>query len=933
MAVSGEILRYIGNEIVNTSGKELAKNSISSALSSIVPKSVSSALPSIASKTSSDLLSKLSSGMVAYHGSPTTGIKNFDINMAGKNTLSGERAIYFTDDYPTAEDFSYERSPSNSMVVDKRGKKGQVYTRKITMKNPLDLDNLTDDQIASLYDYADPRSASIMDRGKFIQTLQDARNAGNGQMIKAQLDLNRLPEAGYDGFIAKMYPGENDIREYGLFDANSISEVPQNVRDRVSQYIPQVNDRIVDEYGNPKTFYHSTPYEFDKFDDNKLGQNTQYTNTALGHFITDDEDFSKRFIDVNNIGKTGRTMELQARVKNPIIHPYYAHMKYPAEQLDDILINWVKATSGDEKTAQTIIDSYKDAANTRKEQMNSIGEVYDTKSPLWDEYMQSVFEDNDPFEYSVDDRASLLKNGYDAVEIVEGLKNELVDGSTDTKPISSYAILNGDNLRRVKHLPIEKTTTTEDVPVSTLRTLFRGQKKGSDDLYYNKGDGTTGSLTVGNGYYMTPNAEKANIWAGEGITPIRVQANTKDILSRNELIEKTNWANSLINDIDYMAKLWEEDPEMASFIENLSIGRLPEVSKYLDKPFIQPDSGQGEELAETIFFPDTRPELTKEIRASLKGNSPNSVQSSSGQVDLSSLDNPLFKEFGSDYDIDLFKRAKSGDILTAEEIENSLFRQALEKKADDAEALYGEEIITKDMSDGTYPIPVDVASRMNVIADEVLSKANQNPNIAHNRQAIIFMGGPSSGKSSAGMKLYDAEKGGDYFVLDSDDVKPMFEEFGNGEGAGITHEASVYVTNSIVKPALMAEGTNLAIPVVGKTEKSLYRNIQELVDAGYNVSVVLTELPVEKAASRNFTRMLETGRNVADEYVRHIVGDKPLGVYKKLVSDINNGLVEGVSGYARVNNDVPFGSSPILVDYSGDSDILRPLIEKLGEIQ
>lgn len=163
-----------------------------------------------------------------YHGSPSTDIEDFDMNMAGKNSRTGEKAIYFTDDLPTAEEFSYERIPTDSNFVDQKGAKGKVYRRYLDMQNPLDLSKLSDSQIESLWEYAEPRAASLMDKNKFIDTLKEARAAGNDQMIKSQLDLGRLPEAGYDGIIAKMYPGENDIREYGVFDSSKILKPEPN---------------------------------------------------------------------------------------------------------------------------------------------------------------------------------------------------------------------------------------------------------------------------------------------------------------------------------------------------------------------------------------------------------------------------------------------------------------------------------------------------------------------------------------------------------------------------------------------------------------------------------------------------------------------------------------------------------------------------------
>ena len=150
--------------------------------------------------------------------------------------------------------------------------------------------------------------------------------------------------------------------------------------------------------------------------------------------------------------------------------------------------------------------------------------------------------------------------------------------------------------------------------------LYRGQIKGNDNLYYNKGDGTKGSATIGNGFFMTPNEAKTEPWRGEGIEPVHLRANKSDLLTRDELVAKTNWANDMLGDLDAMKNLYANDPQQAELIEALATGHLPEVSKYLDKPFIQPDSGQGEELAETVFFPDTRPELTNQYRGILKQN-------------------------------------------------------------------------------------------------------------------------------------------------------------------------------------------------------------------------------------------------------------------------------------------------------------------------
>lgn len=172
-----------------------------------------------------------------YHGSPSMDITDFDINMAGKNTRSGERAIWFTDDYPTAEEFSYERIPGDTLFADKRGAKGKVYERNLGLENPLDLSNLSDKQIEELYNYADSRMA-FDGKENFIRRMKEFRDAGNDQLIKSQLDMKKLSNSEYDGIVAKMYPGENEVREIGVFDAGKIKKPVKHIPIKQNNYSP-----------------------------------------------------------------------------------------------------------------------------------------------------------------------------------------------------------------------------------------------------------------------------------------------------------------------------------------------------------------------------------------------------------------------------------------------------------------------------------------------------------------------------------------------------------------------------------------------------------------------------------------------------------------------------------------------------------------------
>ena len=207
--------------------------------------------------------------------------------------------------------------------------------------------------------------------------------------------------------------------------------------------------RIADKNGTPLSLYHSTPYEFSRFDDSKLGTNTMYDNTAYGHFATPDKDFSTRFRDIDKTGQNGRTMELQAKIKNPITHPYNAGAKYSGDELDNIVENYMLAVGGEEG-----LDMLKDDA-------------IENGTSLYDEYMNAAkFES--PYEMAKYERKGLMDKGYDGMEIVEGLKNDLVDGSKSKAPISSIVAFEGKNLSPVSHIPVQNMSSEAmNIPVDS----------------------------------------------------------------------------------------------------------------------------------------------------------------------------------------------------------------------------------------------------------------------------------------------------------------------------------------------------------------------------------------------------------------------------------------------------------------------------------
>lgn len=273
-----------------------------------------------------------------------------------------------------------------------------------------------------------------------------AKYIGN-EMIKA--GGKELAKAGTTSALSNIIPGmagkigSELATKSGMSVANSaLSNLIPTKATKSPDIDKYLGGRLLDDSGKPMTFYHSTPNDFSKFDDSMLGKNTGYSNTSLGHFVTNDKDFSKRFIDIDNVGKTGRTMELQAKISNPITHPYMAGKKYGDIELDNIVKGYLEATDN-----QDLLDELMSYAD-------------ENGSSLYDEYMDMTFGGDDPFEFSGDERELLKNKGYDAVEIVEGTKNELVDGSKSNDIVSSYAVLDGNNLRPVRHIPVNQARSS-----------------------------------------------------------------------------------------------------------------------------------------------------------------------------------------------------------------------------------------------------------------------------------------------------------------------------------------------------------------------------------------------------------------------------------------------------------------------------------------
>lgn len=185
------------------------------------------------------------------------------------------------------------------------------------------------------------------------------------------------------------------------------------------------------------------------------------------------------------------------------------------------------------------------------------------------------------------------------------------------------------------------------------------------------------------------------------------------------------------------------------------------------------------------------------------------------------------------------------------------------------------------------------------------------------KKASLIMGLPASGKSTAIADRLVKQQGA--FLADSDEVKKLFvpdvlgedkDYYQRGNGANYIHDASSYINAEALK-VLTKDGTNIVLPIVGKSESSVQKYYDIFKNAGYDMSFYMVELPKKKAIGRSFGRFVKEGRYVSLDYLDKIdvtAIEANFDKFKKM---------EGVSYYERLNNDVAFGEAPRSIESSG----------------
>lgn len=195
------------------------------------------------------------------------------------------------------------------------------------------------------------------------------------------------------------------------------------------------------------------------------------------------------------------------------------------------------------------------------------------------------------------------------------------------------------------------------------------------------------------------------------------------------------------------------------------------------------------------------------------------------------------------------------------------------------------------------------------------------------RRLDIVIGLPASGKSSALVEpiseMYKSR------VIDSDEAKKLLPEYNDGWGAGVVHKESQRISEQQLMTAL-EKGENITYPRVGCDSTELLNIAAIAKSQGYSVYIHFNELDRNKALGRMINRFLETGRYIKPELIT------------RYGNDINNTYEQAkkatslVDGFSKWSNDVPIGSRPKLIEYSGScEDIVRAfkptMAERLGQ--
>lgn len=230
--------------------------------------------------------------LVMYHGTEanvgvpeTSWFTIFDIDKAGNHGSMLGDGFYFTSNKSHAEQYAHTR--------------GNIYETYLNIENPLELDYFSTGELAYAIRKINPYiEADIYKRDGTI----------DGYKVRRYLLDN-----GYDG----IHSGNT----YVAFNSNQIKNVTNtmptekqdirymkksnNVTDNQGRVLSKQqeeyfkNSKVRDKNGNLKTVYHGTPYDFNTFNYNKLGENT--SSLGAGFYFTDTKTTAEQYGNLKEV--------------------------------------------------------------------------------------------------------------------------------------------------------------------------------------------------------------------------------------------------------------------------------------------------------------------------------------------------------------------------------------------------------------------------------------------------------------------------------------------------------------------------------------------------------------------------------------------------------------------------------------------------------
>jgi len=268
------------------------------------------------------VVNKDGSPKVVYHGSPVSGITEFN----GQGANGGEAGLaYASESMDMANEFAYEQLPGTTGLTFTPGKFGQIYPLYMDIKTPLDFRALSDNDFNNIRKAIELYSAEKDLQLDALEEIARRQNTDHQYMKFVATDLiNHLNEYGYDGLVAEMRKG--GPLEYAVV-SNEQARLVENVG--ATDIKPQTlfqpapptdspafkkwfgDSKVVDENGDPLVVYHGTDASFEVFDLKKTGNvedhNTSYFGEAI--YFTDSPDVASSYSE--RVAKDPRIKEMK----------------------------------------------------------------------------------------------------------------------------------------------------------------------------------------------------------------------------------------------------------------------------------------------------------------------------------------------------------------------------------------------------------------------------------------------------------------------------------------------------------------------------------------------------------------------------------------------------------------------------------------------